>query len=130
MTQNYLLIFTFEFVISYLIIYSLIKANRWVNKKQRYIEEISIDLPEYLEQCKKELKAFNERVKAQFTHEPLSAQELGYLAGNIFTDILTSRVPIFPFKNKFFIFSVLSKLWKYRHRIRATVIGQPTKTIL
>ncbi|OGI22538.1 MAG: hypothetical protein A2287_08345 [Candidatus Melainabacteria bacterium RIFOXYA12_FULL_32_12] len=129
MTQNYLLIFTFEIVIFYFIVYSLVKANRWVNDKQRYVDEISIDLPELIKQWKKELEAFNQKVKSQFNYEPLSTQEIGFLAGNIITDILTSRIPIFPFKNKFVVFSVFMKLWKYRHRIQATIATQPSRTV-
>lgn len=124
MTQNFLLVFTFEVVIFYFIIYSLTKTNNWVNDRQRIVDELSVDLPEFIRNLKSELEIFNHKIKKQFTHEPLSAQELGFLAGTIFTEILTSRIPRFPFKNKFAVFSIFLKLWKYRHRLKATIMNK------
>jgi hypothetical protein len=71
---------------------------------------------------KSEIKDFNEKFNIESVHKPLSVQELGFLAGNIFTDILTSRIPFPPFKNKFVIFSIFLKIWKYRHRLKATIL--------
>jgi len=121
MTQNYLLmICLIEIIVFYFIIYSLVKADRWVNDKIRQVEEISIDLPDYISNLRNELIKFNTNILKEFSHKPLSSQELGMLAGDIITDIIKDKLPIKPLKGKLVVITVLMKLWKYRNRLKVT----------
>lgn len=121
MSQNYPLIVSFgSLIIFYLVIYSIIRANRWINDKQRLIDEISIDLPEKIKTVRNSLEIFNRKIKEKYTPKPFSIQELSNFAGNFITDLIKSKIPAHPLKDKFLVFSILMKLWKYRHRLKAT----------
>jgi hypothetical protein len=123
MTLSHLIIFFFIYVIlCFTIIYSLLRTNKWVNEKQRLIEELSIDIPDYINQFRAELKKFNHKLEYQYIPAPLSSQELGSFVSEIISDIVKSKIPISPFKNKLFIFSTFFKIWKFRHRLKATLM--------
>jgi len=123
MTQNHLiLIFIIELAVFYLVIYSINKANGWVSRQQEYIDEISVKIPENLIKLRAELKTLNSKIEEYRAPKPFSSTEFGMLCGEIFSELLFSRFKKISFGGNFFILPIIIKLWKYRNRIKATLL--------
>lgn len=123
MIQNHLiLVFIIELAIFYLVIYSINRANNWVNRKQEYIDEISVKISENLIKLRAELKNLNFKIEKYREPKPFSSSEFGMFCGEIFSELIFSKFKKIPFGKNFFILSIIIKLWKYRDRIKATLL--------
>ena len=112
-----------EVLLAYLLLYSIKKINKWVIDKQELIDDFSVRIPEDLNEFREEIKKFNLKLKNKFIPQPLNAQEFGSIVGEIIFDVIKAKLPIGSLGKKFTIVTVFMKLWKYRHRIRATLAG-------
>ena len=125
MTQNHIiLIFFIELAVFYLLFYILFIANKWVSKKRQEMEDILIDLPEAIKRFRREIKLFNKSMTSKECLNPLSVNEIGSIAGEIVMELMKSRMHIPFVGGKFPLVSVAMKLWKYRNRIKATLMNQ------
>ncbi|MFH0702522.1 MAG: hypothetical protein V2B14_03160, partial [bacterium] len=61
--------------------------------------------------------------------KPLSSQEMGFLVGNIFVEIIKLRFSPVSLNKNFFLISIFLKMLKYRHRLKATILEQFAKYV-
>ncbi|MDD3013724.1 MAG: hypothetical protein PHC34_08495 [Candidatus Gastranaerophilales bacterium] len=121
MSQNHLiLIVLIELFILYLIVYSIKVIRKWTNKKIEDCDELSADLPTSFRNIRKEMNSLNQNIKKNFIPQPLSTNEITTLFGEIFADLVKSKIPVFSIDKKFVILTTIVKLWKIRRRIIAT----------
>ena len=118
--EKLLLLVAVILAVLFLIFYTIVMANRWINKKQEIVDELSYDLPETLRNFRNELKNFNNKLKSDYIPQPFSTHELGAFLGSLIGDIVKSRLPGFGFGKNLLFLTVLYKLWKNRSRLRAT----------
>ena len=128
MAQIFILLIIIELILSGLIIYFLIKAGNYIKTTRIEVMQLKKTIPQSLQNLRNELNNININLKKENTVKPFSSQEIGFIAGNIFGEILLSRVKIMPNK-KFFIIPMLIKLWKHRKRIKATILQPLTSSI-
>ncbi|MEI7473925.1 MAG: hypothetical protein WCK67_04030 [bacterium] len=124
-THNHIIIAIFiEVAVFYLIIYSIFKASKWVQEKQELVDELLYEMPYKMIEFRKNLSVLNDEIDDKFKIKPLDSQELGYLAGVIVSAIIKWKFKGGGLiKNKFVVFSLVSKLWNYRKRIMTTIIN-------
>jgi len=128
-SQNYLiLIALIELFILYLIVYSIKVIRKWTNKKIENCDELSVDLPTTFRRLRKDMKSFNLNIKKKFIPQPLSTDEITSIFGEIFADIIKSKMPVLSIEKKFVILTIIFKLWKIRRRIIATFAQRFLKT--
>ena len=125
MSQNYLILIIFiEIAVACLIIISIKIANEWVLKTQEIIDDLSVKAPEEIKDFRNQIKQFNIQLKNNLIPQPLNVQEFSSFIGEICVDLIKSRLPIGGISKKFIMFSIFHKLWKYRHRLKATFANQ------
>jgi|GEM_PF-3078898 len=129
MSQNHLiLIVIIELFILYLIVYSIKVIRKWTNKKIEECEELAVDLPASFRNMRKDLKSFNLNIKKKFVTQPLTTSEITSILGEVFTNIIKSKMPMLSIEKRFVILTMIFKLWKIRHRIIATFAQRFLKT--
>lgn len=121
MAQKYLiLLFVMEVLISVFIVYNIKKINAKVLFYQEFIDRLQIHLPEMMKTYRLVLTNLNHRIMRRSSVAPMSIRELGFFAGDLLTEIIGLRFPIFGLKKMFGPFGIAIKLWQYRHRLIAT----------
>ena len=70
--EKLLLLVAVILAVLFLIFYTIVMANRWINKKQEIVDELSYDLPETLRNFRNELKIFNNKLKSDYIPQPFS----------------------------------------------------------
>lgn len=122
MPQNLLIYAAIELLVFCIVLYLIIRANLFVNTLQKEVNELYIHLPVTLRDIKNDLKSFNKSLSQKFEAKALDAQEIGFLVGKIFSEIIFARFSVFPFKKKLVLTSILYKLWKIRERLKVTCL--------
>jgi hypothetical protein len=129
MSHNYLiLLIVIEPLLLYLFAYSTKMARKWANNKLETCEELSSELPALSRKLRKELRLFNYSIKKRFIIQPLAMAEITSILGEIGTEFIKSRMPMFSANNKFMFVPIIIKLWKLRHRIVATLTQKTIRT--
>jgi len=123
MEQNLIIFTAIELLVFCIVLYLIIRANIFVNSLQREVNELYIYLPVTIRDIKGDLKLFNESLRSKFETKAMDAQELGFLAGKILSEILFSRFSVFPFRKKMVLTSIMLKLWNARQRLKATFLN-------
>lgn len=127
MTQDLIIFAAIELIVFCIVLYVLIRANIFVNTLQKEVNELYIYLPVTIRDIKNDLKAFNQTLKSKFEARPLDAQEIGFLIGKIFSEIIFARFSVFPFKKKLVLTSIMLKLWNIRERLKVTFLKSLVK---
>lgn len=123
-TQNHIIIAIFvEFAVFYLLTYTIIRANKWVNQKQEEVNEYLYILPYKAIELRESLKLINTELNNHYKEKPFDAKELGYFAGEVFSDLLKLKLTGGGlFKNKFVLFSLATKFWNNKNRLLETML--------
>ena len=129
MEQNYLIFMISELLIFCIVLYLLIRMNIFVNTLQREVNDLYVYLPVTIRDIKGDLKSFNEFIRKNSCQKALHPQEIGFLAGQIFSEIMFARFSMFPFKRKMILTSIIFKLWKMRERLKVTFLNMFFKII-
>ncbi len=122
MEQNLIIFAAIELLVFCIVLYVIIRANIFVNTLQREVNELYIYLPVTIRDIKGDLKLFNESLRNKFETKALDAQEIGFLVGKIFSEIIFARFSLFPFKKRLVLTSIMLKLWNIRQRLRVTFL--------
>ncbi|MEI8389645.1 MAG: hypothetical protein WCG23_07135 [bacterium] len=110
MIQNHIIIFgMIELLTFVLIIYLIIRANIMVKLLQQEVDELHLCLPLIIRDIRTDLISFNAELSEHLYIEPISPQKLGFIIGQIFTEIILFRVKTLKFGKKFFILSTILK---------------------
>jgi len=110
MTTNYIIFLGIvELLIFCLIIYFIIRANIIVNLIQQEVNELHLCLPVIIRDIRLDLCNLNAELSEHACIEPISSQKLGFIVGQIFTEIILFRFKTLRFGKKFFILSVILK---------------------
>lgn len=124
-TQNHIIIAIFiEFAVFYLAIYSILKASKWVQRKQKMVDELFFDVAHSSIEFRQSLSLLNQELNSKFKIMPFDPKEIGQLIGSLFTDIVILKFRRGGlFKNKFILLSIGTKLWNNRKRIFSTILS-------
>lgn len=124
-TQNHIIIAIFiEFAVFYLAIYSILKASKWVQRKQKMVDELFFDVAHSSIEFRQSLSLLNQELNSKFKIMPFGPKEIGQLIGSLFTDIVILKFRRGGlFKNKFILLSIGTKLWNNRKRIFSTILS-------
>lgn len=122
MTQDLIIFASIELLVFCIVLYLIIRANIYVNTLQKEVNELYIYLPVTIRDIKTDLKIFNETLRNRFESKALDTQEIGFLVGKIFSEIIFARFSVFPFKKKLLLTSIMLKLWNIRERLKATFL--------
>jgi hypothetical protein len=113
MMQNYIIIFGIVELLTFvLIIYLIIRANIFVNTLQQEVNELHLCLPVIIRDIRHDLCNLNAELSEHLCVEPISSQKLGFMVGQIFTEIILFRFKTLRFGKKFFILSTILKALK------------------
>lgn len=110
MTQNYIIIFgILELLAFFLVIFLIIRANILVNTLQQEVSELHLCVPVLIREIRHDLCNFNAELSEHVCTEPISSQKIGFIIGQIFTEIILLRLKTFKFGKKFIILSTILK---------------------
>ncbi len=122
MTQNFIIFAIIELIILGLLIYLIIKVNKYVNTLQKEVNELYLYVPAAIRNIKNDLVDLNDYISKKSSKLSLSQHEAGFIAGKIFTELILTRFSPNPFKRKMLIASVFWKLWSLRERLKVTFV--------
>jgi len=117
-----ILIFFLELAIFYLIIYSLIKADKWVKAQCNLVNEKGPTVLDAVSALKSEFIKLNKTFQTKFLPRPFSLKEFNDFITEIITDLLKSFIPGFSFKRKLIALKIIYKLIRNKRRLAATFL--------
>ncbi len=110
MTHNHIIIFgIIEFVLFFVFLYLIIRANIVVNALQKEINELHLCLPVIIRDIRQDLSSLNSELSQYISQISPSPQDIGFIAGQVFTEILLFKIKSFRFGRKFLILSIILK---------------------
>ena len=98
-----------ELLAFFVIIYLIIRANIFVNELQQEVNELHLCLPIVIRDIRHDLCSLNAELSEHLCSEPISPQKLGFMVGEIFTEIILFRLKTLEFGKKFTILSIILK---------------------
>ncbi|OGH95543.1 MAG: hypothetical protein A2039_08320 [Candidatus Melainabacteria bacterium GWA2_34_9] len=128
MTSNYIIILgIIELLTFFAIIYLIIRANIIVNTLQQEVNELHLCVPVILRDIRQDLCSFNAELSEHVCTEPISSQKLGFMVGQIFTEIILFRLKSFKFGRKFVILSIILKAFNFSKLLKPLLLLKPIR---
>ena len=128
MTPNYIIILGIVELLTFsLIIYLIIRANIIVNILQQEVTELQLCLPVILRDIRRDLCSFNAELSENVCTEPISSQKLGFMVGQIFTEIILFRFKSLRFGKKFFMLSIILKALNINKLLKPLFLFKTTR---
>ena len=128
MTPNYIIILGILELLTFIaIIYFIIRANIIVNTLQQEINELHLCLPVVIRDIRHDLSKVNEELSEHISTDPASYQKLGFIIGQIFTEIIMFRVNSLKFSKKFIVLSRILKIFNINKLLKMLFLFKTTR---
>ncbi len=119
MTQTYViyLYLALGVILFLALLYLIIRLNIYVNSLQKEFNELHLYLPGMIRDVRQELKNLNNKLATHIEQRQASCQQMGFLAGKLFIEIIFSRFKFLKFnKKKMLFFSVIMKFVDFKKK--------------